>query len=337
MMNPNEFLPTGSPIYALPTWDNSHLFITAESKEELWKRSAFYPAFRLRAKLYKLTLRIRLLLLGNPRINYHTQNTIPSFLKAKGYSHYSPVAVLKGTRGPTQKWILQLENSFGDISAYLKFAVKIYARSALKNEYLMLSNLPEGLAPRPLAFSETDDGVALLLEAIQGKPLPVRKSIHNSVLDYMKSMPFHNFQTDIHPWLQACKDAGAPQNWIKTLSERSHEVIPYHGDFAPWNLIKKPDGKLCAVDWEFGKMLGFPGADLAYYLLQTASLYYQWSPIRARAHAVRTLEALSWLGLKKNEAEALVKLTAYFGYQQSINLGNLPGEKLQKWQMGIWQ
>lgn len=45
-----------------------------------------------------------------------------------------------------------------------------------------------------------------------------------------------------------------------------------HGDFARWNLLRKSDGSITALDWEWGHPAAMPGLDLVHYFLQDQRL-----------------------------------------------------------------
>ena len=45
-----------------------------------------------------------------------------------------------------------------------------------------------------------------------------------------------------------------------------------HGDFAPWNVISRADGKPVVIDWEMGAEDGVAGWDLTHWLVQEARL-----------------------------------------------------------------
>lgn len=47
-------------------------------------------------------------------------------------------------------------------------------------------------------------------------------------------------------------------------------AVRVHGDFAPWNIKKRNDGSLCALDWENSEPIGLPYYDLSYYQIQVA-------------------------------------------------------------------
>ena len=47
-------------------------------------------------------------------------------------------------------------------------------------------------------------------------------------------------------------------------------IVVEHRDVAPWNLVRRRDGSLAAVDWESAEIDGWPGIDLAYLLVYLA-------------------------------------------------------------------
>ena len=47
-------------------------------------------------------------------------------------------------------------------------------------------------------------------------------------------------------------------------------IVVEHRDVAPWNLVRRRDGSLAAVDWESAEIDGWPGLDLAYLLVYLA-------------------------------------------------------------------
>ena len=78
-----------------------------------------------------------------------------------------------------------------------------------------------------------------------------------------------------------------------------------HGDFARWNLLAQPDGRLIALDWEWGENNGMPGLDLVHYFLQDARLVRRLPPADAisatltdlrRPTAAAYLQKTGWTG-----------------------------------------
>jgi thiamine kinase-like enzyme len=110
-----------------------------------------------------------------------------------------------------------------------------------------------------------------------------------------------------------------------------------HGDFAPWNLLGGSDGKLRAIDWEYGSPKGFPYLDLAHYILQVAALIYRWSPSKALHYTIHYLTDQPWPALKAAEAEAITRLTAYHLHRQALEDGHAQDAPGQAWRRAVWE
>ena len=108
-----------------------------------------------------------------------------------------------------------------------------------------------------------------------------------------------------------------------------------HGDLAPWNILIDKTGSLRIIDWEYGTLEGFPGIDLAFYVLQQAVLIYNLIPQRARERAVQQLARVEWLGLSHEEAEAIVRLTALDTCIR-VEEENRGDSMLRKWWREVW-
>jgi hypothetical protein len=80
----------------------------------------------------------------------------------------------------------------------------------------------------------------------------------------------------------------------RTLERLSRECLTpviCHGDFARWNLLRKGDGGLVVLDWEWGHQDGLPGIDLVHYFLQDARLVERLSPAEAIRKTCLILES----------------------------------------------
>ena len=110
-----------------------------------------------------------------------------------------------------------------------------------------------------------------------------------------------------------------------------------HGDFAPWNIRRKPDGALCAMDWEYGRLDGFPYVDMAYFVLQTAALIHRWKPPKAASYAAAFLSNHRWAALRPAEATAIVRLAAYDAYMNSMDDEQSGDAPLQLWRRAVWE
>jgi aminoglycoside phosphotransferase (APT) family kinase protein len=145
---------------------------------------------------------------------------------------------------------------------------------------------------------------------------------------------------EVHPWIRHLRSSGLPpglHSCLETLAGRNWPVAIQHGDFAPWNLLRRPDGVLGAIDWEYGTPEGFPHLDLAYYILQTSALIYRRNPLTAARYAAEYLTQQPALDLDSEEARALTRLTAYDAYLKGLEDGQSERADLQTWRRRIWQ
>ena len=98
------------------------------------------------------------------------------------------------------------------------------------------------------------------------------------------------------------------------LARALHELMPVlgavrlasatvHGDFAPWNLRRTPNG-LVAFDWEYAQTDGLPLIDQTHHLLAVGYLLRRWTPEQACGR-LAAAAAASPLGLPQPTARAL--------------------------------
>jgi hypothetical protein len=328
------FFQAGKSVIALPNWERPRLLFERGNARQRWHLSSLYPAYRPRAQVFKLALRIAALLgLRESKVLSNSEQFLDTFT-ASVLPPSTGFAVLLGTPGPAQKLTVQLWQG-AEIIAYLKYAEKPAAKIRLEHEHTLLSSLPQGIAPKPLKYGPFGQGTALLTEAIRGRALPARLPPPPEVALFLDTL--HSQQTltiDEHPWIQSLlKQPGADVAWLKGLRERSWAITLHHGDFAPWNIMRLPNGTLRAIDWEFGGLEGFPYLDVTYYLLQVAFLINHWSPVQANDYAVTYLQ--QWL--TSAEATSLVKLTAFHAYHQALTDGHSTETPLQLWRRAVWQ
>ena len=339
MIHWDRFFQSGANVIALPSWAQPRLFVNAETWQTRWLGSDLYPASRWYARAFRHFLRTKALLgLGE----IHRANVdfkLDEFLTRAGYSGWTTWSVLVGTEGPTQKVILELRTTQGLVAAYLKYGSSQVSRKRIAQEHAVLSTLPKDLAPFPLYFGDFNGGVGLLLAPVLGKRLPIRSGLPGHVVQYARSLPvFDEQRGDTHPWLSRFLTTDIPLivAAVESLASRTWTVLPQHGDFAPWNIIERK-GLIIPIDWEYGTLKGFPGADLAYYLLQVAALIYRWSPHKAHKYASRLLTKIEWLGLDLREAKALTILSSYDAYTKALDDGVARNSYLQIWRQKMWK
>jgi hypothetical protein len=90
-----------------------------------------------------------------------------------------------------------------------------------------------------------------------------------------------------------------------------------------------------AIDWEYGTLQGFPGLDLAHYMLQTNVLIYRSSPIVAAQRAARFVSCS--LMVSSEEGGAIVRLAAYNAHRSAVEDGHPTTTLIQRWRQAIWE
>lgn len=333
------FFEPGASVRALPHWRSPRLYLSARHPVRRWEQSALYPASRLGARLYRCALRLGVAA-GTPKprtvrssgwpLKEFTRDALPRLASA---------VVLVGTPGPAQETTAQLWDEKGRILGYLKYAEKAAARTRLRQEWSVLTNLPDGVGPLPLKLGPFAEGEALIQSPVPGRPLPVTLPPPEDLVDLLGPLVvFPPVPLETHPWVRRMRERGAPEldAWLEPLLGKSWPVAVQHGDFAPWNILRRTDGALQAIDWEYGTTEGFPHLDLAYYVLQTSALIYRRTPLEAARYASEYMSQHPTLMLEKTEAQALVRLAAYDAYLNSSEDGQPSETGLQAWRRSIW-
>ena len=337
----DEFFPPGTRVLALPSWRRPRLYLPAQPFLRRWDGSKLYPASRWSARIYRLSLRAaaaagmkRTHIAGSS--NWSLGNFAEDILP-----ELSSVVVLAGTPGPAQKVTAQLRDVNGSVLGYVKYAEKQPARKRLRQEHKMLSELPIGVGPEPVKFGPMGDGEALLSSALPGEApraaLPVPEGVAG-LLDRLIVSPARPLED--HPWVRQLRSRGLPPRLhacLGTLVGREWPVAVQHGDFAPWNLLRRSDGVFGAIDWEYATLDGFPHLDLAYYILQTSALIYRQNPLPAARYAAEHLTRLRAPTLNRAESQALVHLAAYDAYVKGREDGQPESTDLQSWRRRVWQ
>lgn len=334
------FFPPGTRVLALPNWDNPRLFLPAQRPSRSWQDSSFYPASRLLARLYRISLRTRAAAgLGEIRkvqashwpLGEFTQEVLPQAESS---------VILVGTPGPAQKITARVLDGRGEVLGYLKYAEKEGARKRLRQEFRMLHKLPSGVGPELLKFGPFADGEAMLITALAGKMLPTNLPPPEDLKGFLGSLVVSSpVPLEAHPWVNYIREQRGPDfdPSFEVLASSSWPIVVQHGDFAPWNLLWRPDGTVGAIDWEYGVPEGFPHLDLAYYILQVSALIQRRTPSKAVEYATTYLARQTRLALSSKEAHGLVHLAAYDAYLRSRDDGQSDDTRLQTWRRAVWR
>ena len=332
-----SFFPAHTRVLALPNWKTPRLFIQAQSTAQRWSRSAFYPAFRLSARLYRFALRARAATATMQTRMTPTDEWALEELVEDVLPQTTSVSVLVGSPGPAQKITVQLWNEAGRVIGYLKYAEKDAARKRLHQEHEVLNTLPPHLGPAPLKYGPWQAGEALLTTPLLGRCLPASLPPPDELVSFCQQLVVAPpVPIEEHPWMQSRQQENLVCTWIEQLSGRRWPVVVQHGDLV-WNLRRCNDDHLNAFDWEYGTLQGFPGLDLATYILQLAVLIYRWKPVKALTFAVDYLSRETALALSEQEATALVGLAAYEAYRHLQEDGYPPETPIQLWRRSVWE
>jgi len=333
------FFPPGTRVLALPDWQSPRLFLPAQRFAQRWEHSSYYPATRFRARFYRLGLRIRAATgLGETRRVQSSSWPLGKFA-SDVLPQIDSVVALVGAPGPVQKITVRLHGK-GGVLGYLKYSEKEAARVRLRQERHVLSNLPGEVGPELIKFGSLGNGEALLTTALPGRPLPATLPPAGGLTDLLNSLSVAPpVPLEAHPWAQHVRDHGGTRldQWLETLSDKNWPIVVQHGDFVPWNLLRRSNGTLAAIDWEYGTLSGFPYVDLAYYVLQTSALIYRQPPLKAAQYAAAYLTRQPQLGLSRVEAQALTRLAAYDVHQKLREDGWPDDDGMQAWRRTVWE
>lgn len=336
----SAFFPPGTPVIALPDWGRPRLLVPARTPADRWRGSGFYPAFRLTARSYRWLLRLKTAgglatvrasreICDGPTLQEFLADVIPGATVR---------AVMLGMANRAQKLTAQLVAADGRVAGYLKCAASELARERVRNEYDVLRRLPRGAGPRPLKWGMFAGLDALLTQPIHGHLLRATLPPPPELLEYARSLHTPaRFSVHDHPWF-CRRELALPPDLLAiagALQGREWGVVRQHGDLVPWNVVQDATGRLSAVDWEYGSLEGFPGLDLAHYILQVAALIYRWTPERARTYATGYVQDCCD-GASAAEASAIVALAASDAFVNTLLDGHGVEDPLQAWRRSLW-
>jgi hypothetical protein len=336
--------PAGTPVVALPDWRRPRLLVPARTSREIWSGTRFYPAYRWTGRLFHLALRLRAMARLAPRAATPPaldgeRDRLEDFL-----TEVAPVAVIAvqvGMPGGAQKLTARLVDADDRVVGFLKCAEQPLARSRLRNEYDVLRRLPPGVGPTPLKYGTVCGLDVLLLAPVAGRHPRAAMDPSPALHRLLESLATPQRATiEQHPWVRALGDGlASTASAVEALAGRAWPVTLRHGDLAPWNLLRAPDGRLVAVDWEYGSATGLPGLDLAQYMLQVALLVVRCRPETALDRAARALQssaALDGPRLSRRESVALAVLAAYETYRAAALEGLTRDDPRQVWRRAVW-
>jgi hypothetical protein len=228
---------------------------------------------------------------------------LPRFRHAGGKVRLDPEfgGCLPGTAGVmlgspehrVRRAILSYQTADGWEVAKLAFGDE--GRAVIEGEYAALNSMPSASPGIPQALGVHHGGgfSILRLPYFQGRPLQPRQNMRGLDLleSWTRDLPARP-ASDFPEW-------PAIRSALETSDEGNHALariaglhlrpVIRHGDFARWNLLERDNGKLVAIDWEWGHPAGMPGIDLVHLFAQDARLVHQLVPdavVRAVEHAL---------------------------------------------------
>ena len=331
--------PHDRRVLALPSWTQPRLLVPVNARSDAWAASAFYPAYRWTGRLLRAALRVRALSsMGATLVSHGHEDVLRAFL-GDVLPEAQVRAVQVGMPGGAQKLTAQLVDASGRVVGFLKCGARPLSRRRLQIEYDILARLPEGAGPRALKFGPMGTFDALLLAPVEGRhvrsslPTPPALTPFLAALHSPRVVALND-----HPWFTRLgSDRDEVATHLDVLSKRSWPIVVQHGDLAPWNMLRLHDGRLVAIDWEYGRVDGLPGLDLAQFVLQVAMLIERCAPASGLLRAAALLERDRSLELTREESLALVALAAFEAHRNAAEEGLPFDDPRQRWRRAVWQ
>lgn len=329
-MNPARLFLPDQRLVALPGIGPVRMVADAQ---HAWSATRFYPAQRPAARLLRLAARLAARWRGGVPRERLCAEGVPAWVTE--LAPLRPTAVLIGTPGPAQKLTVRFDTPEGRAALFAKIATRPAARRRLEHEATVLRALPSGFAPRLVAHDRFEDHDVLIQEAMEGRVLRDTPRDGEAARRYLEALVATAARAADggHPWLEDMWETLPDlRPRIETLAGQRWPIVPVHGDFAPWNLLAG-DGRVVAIDWEYGALDGMPGLDLAYWRLQADALLGRRKPAEARRRAAAWVAEA--LGTSYSCADALVRVTAGWARREALRDGHRADEPWLRWRQEV--
>jgi hypothetical protein len=223
-------------------------------------------------------------------------------------------SLASGTLSIYRKVVIQVINHNAKILGYLKVGLTKLAKIQIERELQALEeieplNLESIRLPEVLKVWSTNHGKLMLLSATENnfQVGPTRMdNIHFAFLNELYQKTVRYYYLEEHPaWLRLNKKFNKI-DWNKmrynkeiiykmlskireTLKEEKIPAIMIHGDWAPWNTLKKGNN-LFVFDWEYSERAGIPFYDIVYWNFQVMVLLKKKSSFRIFQELERTTQ-----------------------------------------------
>jgi hypothetical protein len=357
-------------VAVLPSRKNPKLLVSLCDLKARWRLNAFYPAFSLRAKPWRLLQRTLGCFGWCWKTTGHNNEPFKQFV-GDALPSITHTSVLLGTPGPNRKIIVQLWNK-ETLAGYLKVGVTDSAADKICAEAAVLEKLPDGLGPRLIRFGELDGKKAMILSLVEGQMLKaslpewagdgnsavgVGNEFVRDIFEYLDALKVseRTCSVDEHPAIKRLRaqletlrasvaqcpvpEPSQLEQWLAPLRGREWPVVIQHGDFAPWNVYhQKPSAQrsvpssLCAIDWEEGRVEGFAYFDFIHFVGQTAALCQKLSPKQTMDYLMRALTPQ----IGEEAVLSIIKLGLLSSY---VSLRESVGDEhwIQDWRRSMWE
>jgi len=226
------------------------------------------------------------------------------------------LGVSLGTPSPHQKPLFQVMDGDGSALGYAKIGwnqetIRIVSNEAQALQRLAHINFSSAVIPRAL-LAEDWHGYYVLLQSgpPTGQWTPSRditpahvqflaelNQINATAAPMQSSSWRHNLQARLHNLdeMGAAYDTDLIEWALEQCAARFGKIEARfgnrHGDFTPWNLLKKDD-KLFVLDWEYAQDDSPVGSDLFHFAVQRAALVEEAPPTRI-AHQILGVTAFN--------------------------------------------
>lgn len=308
---PESFFPDDSRVAMLPPGGPYRMGTVAYTARERLTDSALFPASRFSAKLRRAAYS-GLLTVGATTVVQGSATTEALELVARVLASVEgsdSFVVLMGTPGAGAKATLVLKSHFGSPVGFAKVAWTPTARSLVQNEATLLPVVGDVLAPRLLSHIETESMSCVVVSPLEGATVGLASRVPQELLARATGNAVRYPIAD-HPFIRTLMvaDSTMTTRAISSLAGRDYPVSATHGDAAPWNAVKGPDGVHRMFDWEYGRREGLQLADVAHWSLQVGHLSLRMNPRRALHRAIR--EVTRGTDMSSSEVAGICSLTA---------------------------
>jgi hypothetical protein len=218
-----------------------------------------------------------------------------------------------GTRGSRRKAVVHLVNAEnGNCEVIVKVPIGPGAKGAIVREAEVLTSLAAELYPFSprLLHLDRQRGVATQ-QFIPGDSGSRR--LRPEYLELLRSLVLQDEHTNICEQVASLRELGlsslAPKLDVDLVESAFHvscdaHLLPscrVHGDFAPWNIRRRPLGAPALIDWEESHPTGLPLQD-AYHFLHIQDFVFRKRP---RAHFTDLLTFAKTLGIAPQQCRKL--------------------------------